>query len=239
MNQRLKTVLVGFGNIAEGFSHDPLYAKYWKYPTHASVLKDHPGYHWDAVVDPSVKALEKAKKYWNIPITVEKVQELPDNYLPEVAILATPPDVRKEIIQSLPSLKGIVVEKPLGTNIEDSIDFINFCKKRNILVQVNLYRRGDRVYQKLANGQLSELVGKPQSVFSVYGNGLKNNGVHLIDLIRMLLGDIRSVQAVSNYKLKQAGPIEDDYIIPAVLSMECGAPVAFFPISFNLFKARF
>jgi predicted dehydrogenase len=236
MSRPLKTVLIGFGNIAEGFSHDTLYSKYWKYPTHASVLKDHHGFYWDAVVDTSKRALEKAKNHWDIPITVESVQELPDHYLPEVAIIATPPQVRKEIIEYFPSLKAVIVEKPLGVNIEDAINFTKFCNKRGIIVQVNLWRRGDRIYQKLAKSQFSELVGEPQSVFSNYGNGLKNNGVHLIDLIRFLMGEIKSVQSIPGYKLIKVGPLDDDFNIPAVLSMESGVPVALFPISFNNYR---
>ena len=35
---------------------------------------------------------------------------------------------------------------------------------------------------------LTSQIGVPQLAFLTYGNGLKNNGVHMIDLVHMLLG---------------------------------------------------
>ncbi len=232
----LKTVVVGFGKIAQEYSFDPLYAKYWEYPTHASVLKEHSGYQWNAVVDPSKKALDTAQKKWGIPIVAKSIQDLPNDYKPDVVVMATPPHVRKEIITALPDLKAVMLEKPIGVNSNDGLDFIRFCKDRKLIVQVNLYRRGDNVYHRLMGHQLSDLVGRPQSGFCVYGNGIRNNGVHLIDLIRMLFGEIRSVQALQGFKPEQAGPIKDDYNIPAVLTLENGAPIAIFPISFSHYR---
>mgnify|MGYP001412936739 CR=1 FL=1 len=58
----------------------------------------------------------------------------------------------------------------------------------NLPVLVNYWRRADRLFQALAAGGLTEHVGSPQAVFGLYGNGLVNNGGHLIDFLRMLLG---------------------------------------------------
>ena len=43
-------------------------------------------------------------------------------------------------------------------------------------------------------------VGKIQTGTIIYGNGLKNNGIHFIDQIRMILGEVSSVQALNKKK---------------------------------------
>ena len=44
----------------------------------------------------------------------------------ELLILTTPPEKRLDFIDSFPNLKSIVVEKPLGVNLSESL---TFCKK--------------------------------------------------------------------------------------------------------------
>lgn len=59
--------IVGFGKMAQGYAEDPAMARHFPYATHAQVLRDHPGFDWRAVVDPSVDALAAARDGWNVP----------------------------------------------------------------------------------------------------------------------------------------------------------------------------
>ena len=70
-----------------------------------------------------------------------------------------------------------------------------------------LISQGDLIenYNHLNN--LNKDIGKIQSAFGLYGNGLNNNGTHLIDWSRMFLGEVNWVQAIANGECLKEGPI--------------------------------
>jgi predicted dehydrogenase len=84
-------------------------------------------------------------------------------------------------------LQAAFVEKPLNFGDQKGDALIDICLKKNINLQVNFWRRGDELFQNLAAGKLSELIGIPSAVFATYGNGLRNNASHMIDFVRMIL----------------------------------------------------
>lgn len=236
MTDRFRTILIGFGKIGARYAEDPVMARYFPYATHAQVLADHPAFEWEAVVDPSEEALERARTRWQVPYAVRSVEESPHHYQPEVAVIATPPQFRRGIIEQLPTLRAVLVEKPLGRTVAEGEAFIETCNRHELLVQVNLWRRADETFRALAEGQLTELVGRPQAVFGVYGNGLLNNGTHMVDLVRMLLGEIEMVQALGGDMSYLAGPLPGDVDVPFSLRLDGGLVVAMQPIRFEHYR---
>jgi len=233
---KLRTVIVGFGNMADGYVDDPVMAAAYRYCTHAQVLSEHPHFEWGAVVDPSSVARDRAKDKWGIRYAVESPEELCNRYEPEVAVLATPPEFRNGIISKLKFLKAVIVEKPLGIDYQHSMEFISECDQRAILVQVNFWRRADDIFRRLAAGYLQELVGEIQCAFGIYGNGIINNGSHMIDFIRMLMGEIENTESVSGAEVFQEGPIPEDVNPPFVLKMKSGVCVMVHPVRFGYFR---
>jgi predicted dehydrogenase len=101
---------------------------------------------------------------------------------------------------------------------------------------VNLLRRADERLRALASGELQALIGTPECAFGVYGNGLLNNGVHMVDLARMLLGEVTSVEALSRAMPFGAGPISGDVHAAFVLRLQSGLPVAMHPLGFEFYR---
>jgi predicted dehydrogenase len=233
----LKTVVIGFGKIGSGYADDEVMARYYQYASHSQALVDHPAFDWVAVVDPAKDALNCAATRWKVPLCVEDVLMLGDaaNNI-EVAIIATPPDSRIELLDQLPALKAILVEKPLGNTLAASHKFLQACHDRNILVQVNLWRRADEKFRSLAKNQLQELIGESQLANGVYGNGVLNNGTHMVDFSRMLFGEIESVQAFGNCQEYRNTPIKGDLHPKFFLNMERGLSVSFQPLDFNCYR---
>lgn len=229
-----RTALFGLGRVGMGYVGDPRTSAWLEYATHAQVLRDHPAYDWGAAVDPSASAREAAAAR-GVPLVLETVGELAAEYEPEVAVLATPPGVRGEIVDRLPGLKAVLVEKPLGRTIAEAEEFLALCKTRQILVQVNLWRRGDELFREIAHGRLRREIGQPQAVFGVYGNGLLNNGVHLVDLLAMLVGRIERVQALPGSGAP-AGPIEGDLDIPFVAVLDGDVTATVLPLDFSHYR---
>lgn len=232
----LKTLLVGFGRIAARHADDPVMAARIPFATHAQVLRSHPAFDWCAAVDPSPEARELAERRWGIATTAAAVEDLPEREACEVAVVTSPPEARRDILASLPRLRAVLVEKPLGVTLADAEMFVSVCRDRGILVQVNLTRRADPTMRELADGGLGRRLGVVQAAFGIYGNGLLNNGTHMVDLVRMLLGEIEAVQAISPSKGFIEGPIPGDVNLPFVLRLEAGPTVVWQPIRFARYR---
>ena len=174
-----KTILIGFGKIGAGYAKDRLMSNYIKYSTHIQVLKDHPYFDLRAVVDKDLISLKEAKDLWFVNRAVQDINliENPEEF--DVAVIAMPPKGRLDVIRKFPNLRAIILEKPIANNILEAKKIFEYCKKKEILVQVNFGRRFDKKILKHLNN-FSNDVGKIQSAFGLYGNGLKNNGSHLI-----------------------------------------------------------
>ncbi len=232
----LRTVVIGFGKMSSTYANDPVMAKYYPYATHAQVLAVNPHFEWLAVVDPVAAARDDAQNCWKIPAVADVkdlgalVSEI------EVAVLATPPESRIGIIDSLPNLRAVLVEKPLGRSLKESIEFLESCSRRNIHVQVNFWRRADSQFQQLKAGSLSELVGEIQIAHGIYGNGLLNNGVHLIDFIRMLFGEVESVAPLGKHLPFNGSPIIGDINCGFVLSLSNGLVLPIQPVQFTHYR---
>jgi len=233
---KLRTVVIGFGKIGAGYANDPLMARHYRYVTHAQVLAAHPAYSWDAVVDVSEPVLEIARTKWNVPHTATRLEDLPADFRPDIAILATPPDTRLPILEQLPTVRGLLVEKPLGKTLADARSFLDACAERNILVQVNYWRRADEAFRKLAGGGLEALIGKQQAVFGVYGNGLLNNGSHVVDFVRMLCGPVESVSAVGGIQPFTGSPVPGDLNFPFTLRLSSGIAAMIQPLRVEHFR---
>ena len=228
----LRTVIIGFGQIAAGLASDPAMAATFRYATHAQAVRDHAAFDWDAVVDPSEAARQSARESWNIRHAVATVADL-RGFDAEVAVITAPPTVRVAAIEQLPSLRAVLIEKPLGPQGEE---FLAACKRRNILVQVNFWRRADENMRQLVDGGLQQRIGQPQAVFGVYGNGLRNNGSHLVDLIRMLLGESGFAVATGPASIPHNAPIAGDLNVPFALHLANGAHAAATPLDFRHYR---
>lgn len=226
-----KTAIVGFGQVAAGYSDDPLHSRWYTHPTHAAALSGHPAFELIAVADLSERARANARERWQVATVAADVAELRDLGI-EVAVLATPPADRLAAIDALPHLRAVLVEKPLAASVEEGRRFLDECNRRGILVAVNLVRRYDEDLQRLASGGLLERCGTVRAVFAVYGNGLRNNGSHIIDTARMLFGPIADLGVVPGATPFQEGPIEGDVNVAFYLVAESGLLIVGQPVRF-------
>ena len=230
----LITMIVGFGAVAEGFASDKCMEQHFCYASHAEVLRDHPGFNWKAVVDPSAQARKRAAEIWRVPMVFETIDEAIEHVRPSVAVIASPPNDRLASFKKLERIRGILLEKPVATNLNDVESMAAIAEERSQLVQVNYWRRADNDLTKLLVPKINSLIGELQTAFAIYGNGLHNNGSHLIDLLRFLVDDVDAVLACGyGYP---AGPIVGDIDIPFILKLVNGATVHFSTIRFKHYR---
>ena len=93
------------------------------------------------MIDSAEAALALARQHWHVPLRcTHRRGVLEAHYQPQVAVLATPPSSRLAILEQLPDGAGGIVEKPLGATVAEGQAFLDYCRQREVLVQVNLWR---------------------------------------------------------------------------------------------------
>jgi len=230
------TVLIGFGRIGAALADDPVHVRAYPYATHAQVLRDHPAFNWRAVIDVDPAGRAAARERWAVPEAVAAVEELGERGSVRLAVIATPPASRPAILDALPNLEAVLVEKPLADDIPAGRAFLDACRNRGIHVAVNLPRRYDPLFRDLAGGGLELRIGRPLAAFGVYGNGLRNNGTHLVDLVRMLLGEVTSVQAIADSAPAEDGPIAGDASLAFGCRLAVGPAVMVAVVPFSRYR---
>ena len=236
MTRPLRTVLVGVGRMGATYANDARIARHYRYSSHAQVLADHPGYAWEAAVDPDAPALADARARWGLAHCASSVTDLLDRYDPEVLVLATPPSAYRAAIAACPGLKAVLCEKPLGSTLAEAQALLELCEARGILLQTNYWRRCDPFHRRLAAGHLAELVGRPAVINGLYGNGLLNNGSHLVDVCRMLFGEIAEVTTISPALRAGRLPLADDFDVGCMLDFVGGVTATLQPLDFTVYR---
>jgi predicted dehydrogenase len=179
----MRTVLIGFGKSAH------VDAKMRRFfPKGAHHLSMDPPFNLVGIADRSIDARTAAMRLPRCDVVQPEAADLA--FLdPEVAVLAIPPEGRAEVLAALPSVRAVMLEKPLGPpSVREPL--LELIEKRKIVTQVAYWRRGDPTLRALPD------IGPPQAAFGLYGGGLRNNGSHLVDMVRMLLGEISAVHPV-------------------------------------------
>jgi predicted dehydrogenase len=201
------------------------------------VLQNHPLFRWVAAVDPQPDARAAALELDSSIETAADAGDLKSGREVEVVVLATPPGpARMQALDAFPNLRAVLVEKPLGRTLDEAQDFLAACARRNILVQVALWRRADPTFRALAAGDLANRIGKLQTGHALYGNGLRNNGVHLLDMIRMLCGEITHVQAIGAAATPAGLPIVGDIQVNAALTLAGDRTVFLSALDFGAYR---
>lgn len=235
MSTRYRTLLVGLGKIGATYVDDASMSKTVPYVTHAQVLAAHPSILWHGAVDTSEAANEFVRARFGVEHTGTSVEHIPALAHVDVAVLATPPSSRARMLDAMPNLKAVLVEKPLGGTLAESQRFVEECRRRGVLTQVNLTRRCDAVIRELARGGLQERTGPVQCGFGTYGNGVVNYATHTVDLVRMLVGEVTAVQAIPRARGYTEGPIAGDRNLSFTLFVG-ETPITLHPVRFSEYR---
>jgi predicted dehydrogenase len=231
-----RVAIVGFGQIAYGYALNEQYSSEHKFATHTQALLSHESFILDTVIAEDLSIAVSVKDELGIKHTCLTAEEVPEKEKVDVVVFACPPRVDKiKILENFPNVKAVFLEKPITESYSESVLLENYLKNHNIKAQVSFIRRGDKYLLSLANGSLQELVGDITNVQIIYGNGLRNNGSHMIDLTRMLLGEVKAILH-SKISSMDTLSIKEDKNVSFMLEMKNGAVVAGLPIDFNYFR---
>lgn len=228
---KLKAVLIGAGKIGVSYAYDIKIAQYYKYSSHAQILHSHPNYDWIGVIDKNIHLARKTALDWNLKYFSQDLKLLKE-INPDIVVLATPPHDRFNMLKEMPSLKGIIFEKPLGISYEESKKIIEFCEEKKILAQVNFWMRAENNLIKLTT-ELNKIIGNIIFCRCIYGNGVLNNGSHLIDFFRFLFKEPKYLIGTSPVSYSLEYPLKDDVDWNFTLQFPNNLNVAFQAIDYS------
>ena len=218
----LNVLIIGCGNIAGGF--DAVRADDALPFTHAGAYRKHGGFSLGACIDPDSAKREAFRTHWQVSQGFAKfdpAQHQAGEF--DVISICSPTAKHAEQIDAAIALKPklIFCEKPVTTNVVDTLYCVQRCEEEGIQFAVNHTRRWApdvlRLKQELSAGHWGQI----RSVVGHYNKGVLNNGAHMLDLLRYLLGTLNLASAekpVWDYW-------EDDPSIAAQLHSESGIPV--------------
>lgn len=218
--KKLKAIIVGAGNIGAFFdSPDKKICL-----THAHAYTTHSGFELAGFVDNDLAKAKKAAAIWggNAYGTLEEAWESEGNI--DVVSVCVPDEFHfgtiKQVLKK--PVRLIFAEKPLTQKIADAEEIIDLAKAKNVAIAVNYSRRFVPEFQAIASEIKSQKYGNFLTGHGYYGKGVMHNGSHLLDLIRLLVGEIKGTTVFAH----ENDFYETDPSVSAVLSLENGKNLA-------------
>src|SRR5258707_921819 len=192
---------------------------------HLAILRDDPAFEVAGIADPSPQAGAYARE--NGFALFSETEALLDRTRPDGVIVASPNVTHRETALAIIA-RGIpaIVEKPLADTIADALAIVRAAAQAKVPVLTGHHRRHNPIMQAARDfvraGHLGQLVAvtatwlcrKPGDYFDVAwrrepgGGPVLINAIHDIDCLRMVCGDIESVQASASHNAR-GFPVED------------------------------
>lgn len=183
-----KVGIVGCGKIA-GSKDKP--ARSGPVRTHAQAYRRQPGFQLAACVNPTGEPLRAFQKKWNVSNGYCSLMEMLEKETLDVLSLCSPSGFHasqiEEALASAWKPKLLFVEKPVCLLEREQQSLLRKAGDSGLKILVNHSRRFDPAHQELRKRIGAETLGSLVQARCLYYGGWINNGVHLIDTLRMLL----------------------------------------------------
>jgi predicted dehydrogenase len=204
---------------------------------HLSILRDDPAFVVAGIADPAPAATEYARQNGFALFT--DAERMLDEVRPDGVIIAGPNATHRVmafacIARRIPA----IVEKPVADTLKDARAIVDAARQANVPMLTGHHRRYNPIMQAArdfvqsgALGRLAAATGtwlhrKPDDYFNVTwrreagGGPILINAIHDIDCLRMVVGEIETVQATASNSVR-GFPVEDT--AAAVLTFANGA----------------
>ncbi|MHA1206062.1 MAG: Gfo/Idh/MocA family protein [Candidatus Hodarchaeales archaeon] len=197
----------------------------------------------DSIVEPDLEKASKIGKQFNIP-TYSTIEELSAKQDPNGVIVAVPTHIHTkvalEVISYLPSLKTLLVEKPVAASVEEARAFQNKIVKKDLKVIVGHVEVYNPVIGRIMGILKDNVLGKPRSILfqrrgavaetrlGSIGDVYEDIGVHDFDVAMRLFPKGKMQLFSSALKLENVGNSsiivltskEQDFFVTFLMSRE-------------------
>lgn len=205
-----------------------------------------------SVMDLNMEVAQAVKEQFGAQKAYDNAEDVLKNDDIDAVYIATPVFTHSQLTKQAADYgKHVLCEKPLGLDAEDALSAVEYCKKKGVLLSVDLMMRfGTQLMNMknaVANGEIGQVVSG-DSRFSCWfpdanwctkkeragGGSAMDMGIHLIDLMRYISGmEVTHVCAMNELvSFKKDGyDVEDSSTI--TMRMENGAQFVVFT-NFNI-----
>jgi len=185
----LRVLIVGCGNIAGIFDHGRPLADF-PY-THAGAYTRDARFVLTACVEPNEKRRQEFMATWGVLKGYSSIEQvLKSNFDFDVVSICSPTDCHAHDLDMALELRPrmIFCEKPVTPSVEETKRILAKCAQLKIPLAVNYTRRWDAEVLRLKEELRAGHWGQLRSVVGYYNKGILNNGSHMLDLLRLLVG---------------------------------------------------
>lgn len=178
--------VIGLGSIGQGYDYD----NEGLILTHARAFARHSGFELLAGVDPDANQRERFERQYHLPAYPDCAALLAAAK-PEVMALSVPTSLHAAIFAQILAARpqAVLCEKPLAPTLADAQGMVAAAAAAGCALAVNYVRRSDPGVQELKQAIDARQYGEIYKGVAWYSKGLRNNGTHLLDLLRYLLGE--------------------------------------------------
>jgi len=195
----VKFCIIGCGNIAKKHLHS---------------INSLPDSSCVGISDIDEGTLNKSSTEWGIPGFTD-CNKMIESTNPDVAVILTSSGSHSQIVHKIaPIVKRIIVEKPISLRLDDAKDMIELCnttKTKLTVVKQNRFNVpviaikeiiDQKLFGNIFLGSIRMRWSRSQSYYDSTpwrgtwkhdGGALANQGIHFVDMIQWLMGDIESV----------------------------------------------
>jgi predicted dehydrogenase len=190
-------VSIGMGGIVHD-SHYPAYQK--------------AGFSVAGGYDANPEQARKMAQKFNVPVIYESLSEAIQNAPADAVFdLAVPGNVVLDVLRQLPDNRAVLIQKPMGENLEEARAIRDLCKTKNLTGAVNFQMRYApyivAARDMIAQGIIGDVydvevrmqVYMPWHLWSfLYGKPrmeILYHSIHYVDLVRSFLGNPQGVYA--------------------------------------------
>ncbi|UCF37811.1 MAG: Gfo/Idh/MocA family oxidoreductase, partial [Acidobacteriota bacterium] len=122
------------------------------------------GFNPVAITSADLEQCGAAAKRHSIPSVYSSVDEMLDDEAIQVLDIAVPPDIELGIVRKAVTrshLRGILAQKPLGTNVNEAREIVRLCEDAGIVLAVNQNMRFDQSVRACRSLLDSGILGEP------------------------------------------------------------------------------
>ena len=184
--------------------------------SHVGAYQGNPEFEVKGVCDINKEAAENFANKFGIPGKYNDIKKALSAIKPELVSIAVPYEFNSEIVhtvaQHINRPKMIFCEKPIASSLHSAEKMVRVCKENQVLFYIN-NRRLTGIYDKLEKIFHNDLGGDAITVNAWCSSGLHAVGIHMIDLLRKIFGDIEWVKATPEKEKVASLPYSDNYTI--------------------------
>jgi len=191
--------IAGLGQVGLLYEEDPRIVRRYPYPTHAAAFAAHPRTRLVAAADPEEHRLELARARYGVPGLYRDYRLMLEQEALDILSVCVPAALHGDVVPAAldAGVRMIFCEKPFTLHLEAARFLTERCRGQGGSIVVNYFRRFDASHREIAGLLARGELGAVQRVSAVYGNGMMNNGAHLVNLLLWYLGPAAWVAALA------------------------------------------